>query len=148
MARVVVQNNFRWFTKRLEQEQMAALNAAAEAAAAVARSTQSPYQIAEILNSIEVLPARRSRRGFTAVVIARDWRAWFFETGTYAKKGALKRRSRRSSASTSSADPRAGMRVVPAGGHRGVKPVRFMRKGYLVGRRVLIFESKRRVGVR
>lgn len=119
-SKVIVDNRFGKLQRQVDRELQRALGQAAGVTLAASRGIASRYNIADVQNHAHVTPARRYRRGWELDVVWTDWRTGFFEFGTYLKKGALKRGGD------------------PAGPNRGVKPVRFIRKGANVGRVALI----------
>jgi hypothetical protein len=132
MARIIIDNRFRRVTRELEQEIDRAVEIAARAGAAAARGAETDYHIREdVLSKINSTPARRSRRGISALIVAPDYRSWWFERGTHAKQG--RRRSTRGRAST-------------VEGSRGVKPQKFMRKATRTAKALLQSELHRRIG--
>jgi hypothetical protein len=131
---VTIDSKFREYERHLDRGIQRALGhtAAVTVAAAKAAGSTSPYRIGGILSTIHGQPVQRFARGFVTYVGASDFRAVFFESGTYAKRGA--RRSTRG---------RAGAAV---DGNRGVKPQRFMRKGARAARAVMLAYLARELG--
>lgn len=131
MTRVVVDRaSFRRYRENTERAIRVAVDDTADQVAAAARATSTEYDIREVLDSIESTPARPSRRGYAALVLVRDWRGRFFESGTYAKRGARKSNRGRASA---------------VEGNRGVKPVKMLRKQVRPARAMLEAQIRRRL---
>jgi hypothetical protein len=83
MARVIVNNRFRELRRAADHQIIAAVNTAAQATAEGAKGVPSQYDIGDIVSQIRAYPAKRSKRGISAVVVSPDFRSWWFERGTY-----------------------------------------------------------------
>lgn len=111
-ARVVIDDRFREFGADLERAVERGLGHAAGAVIAAGQAVPSDYNIQAIKAGMAATPVERTRFGWQTVVYDRDFRAIFFERGTYLKRGARKS---------------ARGRQTAAAGNRGVKAVHFMR---------------------
>lgn len=124
MRVVVDRASFKRYRDEADRKTRQAVSVAARVTANAAKQVPTDYQIQEVLGSITATPARPSARGFAAYVWMPHRLGMFFEKGTYRKLGARKSLRGRKSAVT---------------GHRGVKPVRPLRKSVrLVGRPLLL----------
>jgi len=128
-GKVKIDDRWAQYRHGLEQETAKALMEAARVGAAAARAKPSRYNIASIKDRNRVDIPTRHPRGWYIDIRWTDFRARFFEKGTYQKLG------RRVSARS-----RAGVE-----GNRGVKPQRFMALARRVGRRELILALNRRL---
>jgi len=109
----IVDNRFDRYSREVEDALGRALTGAARKAvrAAEGKSTRG-YRIGSIVGSSQITHARRGRKGLELQVAWQDFRAVFFEKGTYQnRRGKLSKRTRRREGS----DLRGG-----------IKPVRFM----------------------
>jgi hypothetical protein len=136
-GQVIVQDRFQQYTKDAERAVDRALVNAAQVVAATARSapSSSGYRIAGIqAKTYPQLRAFARRGGREVWIVNRDFRAVFFEKGTYgARKGALRAQTVRRRESSA-----GQQRIGNWGGNPGVQPQRFLRKGLTAGRGVLI----------
>jgi hypothetical protein len=107
---VVTSNRFDSFSRSLENAVEKGLQEGAKVGEAAARAAPTKgYRIDGIVGSADVGRPVRGSKGLEITIVWRDFRAIFFEKGTYqSRRGKLKRERK----STSQ--------------NRGVKPVRFM----------------------
>lgn len=124
-SRVIVDNRFGKLQAEMDRGIQRALGQAAQVTIATAVSAPTPYEIEAIQRKFVVGRPRVTRRGWELDIVWTDWRVWFFERGTYQKKGRLKRGGN------------------PPGPNRGVKPARFLRKGVKAGRFALLAAIQR-----
>jgi hypothetical protein len=114
-ARVTVESRFPQYERHLDRAIGRGLGWGAASVVAASRAVPSRYDIGEIKAKIRAYPAERFqgfRSGWVVYVASTDWRAYWFEKGTYAKRGA-----------------RRSARGADVQGNRGVQPQRFMRTG-------------------
>jgi HK97 gp10 family phage protein len=136
-AYVKVENNFKRLKSQYESAEKRALRKAAGVVATAAVNAPSRYKIGSIKHSIRATPVHKVRNGWRLIVWATDWRAGFFEFGTYQhRRKALKR-------------PRSA-----AGAHRlelgnkGVTAQHFMSRAGRAGRVALLTALQRELGGR
>jgi len=110
-SRVIVDNNFPRHFDRLASGFKQGLEAGGRIAAREAEGVNTSYRIGEIMKT-DLIGVEKTSRGYAMAIGARDFRAIYFEKGTRGKKGAGK---------TS--------RAKSVAGGRGVKGVRFLKKG-------------------
>lgn len=129
--RVVVTDRFRQVADQVHGVVREALVEAAHVAveAARAKAEASGYQIEPITSRITATAPARSRRGWYVYVYDPDFRARFFERGTYAKKGAKRNR-----------------RQKDVEGNRGVRAVHMLKTGVHAAKPVLIERLRRDLG--
>jgi len=132
--RVIVDDRFRKLGSEYERAVKRALGRTASATVATARSAPTDYQIGPILGSVKATTVHRARRGWRVFVYAEDFRAVFFERGTYSRRrGKLSPRYHR----TAKAEKIAAERGT------GVKPVRFLARATRVARAALLLNLQR-----
>jgi hypothetical protein len=125
-ATVYVTDNFARNREQWEREIQQALVETGRLVTNAIHGAHSQYNISPVAARTVLSPVGRARRGFDLNVIVSDFRALWFEKGTYRKLGA------------------GGPRSRAGGGNRGMKPQRFMRNALrAVWPRVLgIFERR------
>jgi hypothetical protein len=126
-SQVIVDNRWRQYRAELEREIERSLGQAAGVALAAGVAKPSRYAIDAIQHNVRVEPAHRISGGWQIVIRWPDFRAEFFDRGTYQKLG--RRLTARSKAG--------------AGGNRGVKPQRFTLAAKKAGRVALIAALQR-----
>lgn len=129
--KVVVTDRFREVAAEVHNVVQDALVEASHVAveAAIAKGAASGYQIDPITSRITATRPARSRRGWYVYVYDPDFRARFFERGTYAKKGAKRNR-----------------RQKDVEGNRGVRAVHMLKTGVHAARPVLLERLRRDLG--
>jgi hypothetical protein len=129
---VVISNRFDAFDRSIEQGIRKGLENAAGVGARQSRSTNTKgYRIDAIVSSADVGRPQQGRKGLEISIVWKDFRAIFFEKGTYqSRRGKLKRE--RTSTST----------------NRGVKAVRFMVAARKAGAERLLEEIHDAIGFR
>jgi hypothetical protein len=126
-AKVIVTDDFPKLMRGYERGVKRALGHAAAVTIASARSQPVEYQIGPILNTIKATPAHTTRKGWRIIVYAADYKAIFYERGTYSRRrGKLKR------ARTAKAEAIAARRG------SGVKAQHFLARAAKAGRLALI----------
>lgn len=110
-SRVVLENRFAQHEAQMKRAFRQGLAAGAALAARRAESVPTTYRIEQIMRT-RPLPVLETPNGFQTGIEAPDFRSLFFEKGTRGKKGAAKR-----------------SHAQKVEGGRGVKPVRFLKKG-------------------
>jgi len=126
-ARIHVDDNFRKLSAQYSRATEKALGRAAAVTVAVARSAPVEYQIQDVLSSIRVTPAHTTSKGKRIIVYAADFRAIFFEFGTYARRRRRIRGRRTPRAVAIAAQPGSG-----------VKPQRFLTRAVKPGQAALL----------
>jgi hypothetical protein len=129
---VVTSNRFDAFDRSIERGIRKGLENAAGVGSAKAQGVNTKgYRIGGIVGSVESGRVQAGRKGLEISLVWRDFRAIFFEKGTYqSRRGKLKRER----TSTSS--------------NRGVKPVRFMLAARKAGAEHLLDEIQREIDFR
>jgi hypothetical protein len=123
---VVTKDDFDGFEDKLEEAVKSGLRRTALEAAVVARGVNTRgYRIQHILSSTKIGLVQRTFRGFELVLGWTDFRANFFNKGTYQRKGALAKGGD------------------PPGPNRGVRPIRFMTAARAVARKRLLMNIKK-----
>lgn len=133
-AKVTVSDNFRSLSRNYERAAQRALGHAAAATVSAARSGATDYNIGSITGSIKATPVHRAKRGWRTFVYTEDFRAIFYERGTYSR--------RRSKLSPRYHRTAKAERIAAERG-TGVKPQRFLGKAVPVARAVLLRELER-----
>jgi len=110
-ARVIVDDKFSKHIEGLGGAFKRGLERGGQVAARKAEGVNTSYRIQQIMRT-DVIGVERMSRGYRMAIGARDPRAIWFEKGTRGRKGAGKTKAAQSMA-----------------GGRGVKPVRFLKKG-------------------
>jgi nitrate reductase alpha subunit len=120
-AEVIVTGSFREYEREVAKAVDRALGRAASVGVAVARSAPSRYQIQAIQGSIHATSVEdrtiAGRAGREVNVVARDYRAVFFESGTLGRRTKKLKRGRKLPVTTSD------------GKKRGIRPQRFLGRG-------------------
>lgn len=124
-GKVSIDNRWTRYRSDLNRETALALVAAAAAGKEAAQRVPTTYRIDSIRSGIRTTHVFRTPRGPAVLIVDPDYRSRFFEKGTYQKLGGRSTRG--------------------AGGNRGVKPVHFMSRGRLAGRKVLLELLDRRL---
>lgn len=128
-GKITVDDRWGRYRQELGREVAASLLEAAGAGAAAARAKPSRYNIADIENPRHDVPLRLPGGGWVIDIRWDDFRARWFDKGTYQKLGRV-----------------ASVRSKPgAAGSRGVRPARFMARARSVGRTALILALSRRL---
>lgn len=127
---VIVDDRFAKFDRALEQGIGRGLEAAARDGIAAAKAkNKRGYRIDGIVSYVGVSKASRGRRGLDVAMTWVDFRARFFEKGTYGnRKGKLAKRTRRKA---------------DWSGRGGIQPVRFMAAARLAAQRTMLDHIKR-----
>jgi hypothetical protein len=121
MSKVIVNDRFREWRGDLDRIITESLIEAAAVGAETAKRTPTRYKIESIRDKIRVSPVFRDARGRAILIQDTDFRARFFESGTYQKFG--RRLTARSKAGEA--------------GNRGVRPAHYMRRGKTAARKSL-----------
>lgn len=135
VPRVVVKNHFRQLGNDYERATKKALGRTAGVVMATARGAPSRYDIGSIQASVKATPVHKWRSGWRLIVWASDFRAGFFEFGTYRGRRRKLKRPRK-----------AGGQARYDAGARGVQAQRFMAKANRVGKAALLQNVKREFG--
>lgn len=136
-AKVVVNDRFKQLAEQQERGVQRALGRAAAATVAAARAGGGDYNISAITGSIKATPVHRARRGWRTFVYAEDFRAVFFERGTYSRRrGKLSPRYHRTPKAEQIAEERG----------TGIKAQRFLGKAVPLAREVLLREVRKELG--
>ncbi len=123
--RVIVDDRFRKLTGGVETNVRRALEHAAETTVIAARAGETRIRTGAMHEQITKTPVLRMRKGWMVYVYDPVFYARFQEFGTKGKRGA-----------------KTSARQKDIEGHRGVKPLRFLRNGVKVGRAVLLREMQ------
>jgi hypothetical protein len=129
---VIVDDRFGRFERSVEEAVGRALQGAARDGieAAKAKNTRG-YRIGGIVAAVGVSTPRRGPRGLDVAIMWRDFRAIFFEKGTYRnRRGKLSARTQRAEGSAE---------------RGGVQPVRFMAAARRAARATMIEHIKREI---
>jgi hypothetical protein len=108
-----------------------ALNAAAKDGAEVARGIASERSRTGAMANVKMVPARRSTRGWDALIISPPFYAWFHEHGTLGN-----RRRKLKQPGRARRDRRPGT---------GIRPLRFLGRGRTAARRSLLDYLQREI---
>jgi len=122
---VKVSNGFPELRRRIHEGAIPrALNAAAAEGAQVARDVASERRQTGAMANVKVAPARRTVRGWDALIVSPPFYAWFHEHGTLGN-----RRRKLKQPGRARRDRSAGT---------GIKPLRFLGRGRTAARRALL----------
>lgn len=129
---VIVDDRFAKFDRALEQGIARGLEAAGRDAIAAAKAkNKRGYRIDGIVNYVAISKASKGRRGLDVAVTWVDFRARFFEKGTYGnRRGKLSKRTRRKG---------------DYSGRGGIQPVRFMAAARLAAQKTMLHHIKREI---
>lgn len=136
-SRIIIDNRFGEYTHEVERAIDTALVEAAQVVQEAARGASSPqdYNIGGIQAKTQAeLRARPSPHGSEVWVVNRDFRAVWFEKGTYlSRQGKVSAQTMRRRASGT-----GQQRLNRWGSNQGVLPQKFMRRGLTAGARILM----------
>jgi hypothetical protein len=139
-ARFEFSDKFDLFDEQVRKAAEQALGHAAGAGVAVARAKETRVKTGALRSGIGVTRATRTGGGRLQVeIVGRDFKTLFHELGTNTRRRRKLAKStlrRRSSASGQA-------RQVKVAGHKGVKPLYFLRAGLKVATQRLVPELKR-----
>lgn len=110
-ATIKITDNFKRYGKDVERGLERGLRRSASDVEREATHTPTNYNIRQVMSDTHKTDVTRGRRGPEIRVYWDDFLAYFFEKGTYARKGAAR-----------------SSRAKSVEGNRGVKPVRFGQK--------------------
>lgn len=128
-AKVTVDDRFKQLGAGYERAAQRALGRAAAATVSAAKAAPTQYNIEPVKSSIKATPVHRIRAGWRIFVYADDYRAVFYEAGTYAR--------RRKKLSPRYHRTARAERIAAETGS-GVKAQRFLGKAVPVARKALI----------
>jgi hypothetical protein len=120
-SQVIVDNRWRQYRAELDREIERSMGQAAGVALAAGIAKPSRYAIDSIQHNARIEPARRIPGGWQIVIRWPDFRAVFFDKGTYAKLGGRARLQDGQRRGRTKATHYQWTKV----GNRGVKPQRF-----------------------
>lgn len=95
-SKIIIDDRWHRYEQELERATVRSLAEAAGIGVAAARGKPSRYRIDQIKNTIRVLPPIRIPGGWMVTLSWPDFRARFFEKGTYQHRRGKLRRPRRS----------------------------------------------------
>lgn len=137
-AKVIVDDKFSALGREYERGVQRALGRAASVTVAAARAGgQGDYNLGSIVGKTKATPVHRARKGWRIFVYVDDFRAIFFEKGTYSKRRAKLSPQYRRTAKAQHIAEESGT---------GVKAQRMLGKAVPVARAALQREVQRELG--
>lgn len=139
-GKVIIDDHWRSMRGEMNREIRRSLGQAAGVAVAAGRAKPSRYNTARIQSDIDVSPVVPTLKGQTIEIRWKDWRANFFDKGTYAKLGAA---ARLLEGGYRRGAGKKGRYQYTKVGNRGVKPIMFTAAARRAGRAALVTALRR-----
>jgi hypothetical protein len=141
-AVVKIDDRFAEFGRDTERAVVRSLGEAAAVAIGAGRAKPSRYDIPNVQNQTKVLPPIRIPGGWLLAIVWTDFRAHWFDKGTYQKLGGRGARSR------FGRQTKQWLASGPEGheGNRGIKPINWTRTAKAAGVAALMRALARHIG--